>query len=86
MAFFNQKNVKMKKMLLAFVVAGVLFSFSSCRETTEEKAEDAIEAAGEDIRRSTERAAEEIEEGAENLEREIEEERHQTDDVNPREN
>ena len=76
----------MKKILLHFVLAGMIFSFSSCRETTEEKAEEAIEAAGEDIRRNTERAAEEIEQGAENLEREIEEERHQTDDVNPREN
>ena len=76
----------MKKVLLHLTVAGILFSFSSCRETTEQKAEDAIEAAGEDIRRNTERAAEEIEEGAENLEREIEEERHRIDDVNPGEN
>ena len=76
----------MKKMMFGFLIAGFVLSLTSCRETTEEKVEDAIESAGEDIRRNTERAAEEIEEGAENLEREIEEERQKIDDVPPREN
>lgn len=70
----------MKKLLLSLVLAGFAFSSYSCRETTEEKTEEAIEAIGEDIEEGTERAADEIEEGAEDVEREIDEEIHETDD------
>lgn len=72
----------MKKLALFLLASVFTLSIYSCRETTEEKAEEAIEAAGEDIERNTERAAEEIERGAEEVEREIEEEVNNTDDQN----
>lgn len=70
----------MKKLFLSFMVAVLTLTAISCRETTQEKTEDALEAIGDDIEDGTRRAADEIEEGAENLEREIDEEIHETDD------
>jgi len=70
----------MKKLFLSFMIAVFTLTAYSCRETTQEKTEDALEAIGDDIEDGTRRAAEEIEEGAENLEREIDEEIHETDD------
>ena len=80
MAFFSLNPNSMKKVFLSIVLAGFAFSTYSCRETTEEKTEEAIEAIGEDVEEGTERAAEEIEQGAEEVEREIDEEIHETDD------
>ena len=71
----------MKKVILSLFIAGLSFSFVSCRETTEEKTEDAIEAIGEDIEENADRAAEKIEEGAEKVGREIDEEMHDHDDM-----
>lgn len=73
----------MKKIYLSLILTAVFISFQSCRETTEEKTEDAIEAMGEDIEHNTRKAAEELEKGAEKVEIEIEEEFHETDDVDP---
>lgn len=82
MAFFNPKNSEesMKRIVICMFAVGFAISVSSCRETTGEKTEEAIQAAGEDIERNTKRAAEEIERAAEEVEREIEEEMHETDD------
>lgn len=84
MAFFSSKSYTMKKLIFSFLLAGLTLSTYSCRETTEEKTEDAIKAIGEDIEDNTERAAKEIKEEAEELEREIkeevDEEIHETDD------
>lgn len=71
----------MKKLILSIFVAALSLSIYSCRETTEEKAEEAVEAAGEDIEHNTRKAGEEIEEGAEEIEREIDEEIHEDDEI-----
>ena len=71
----------MKKLLVFVFAVGLTMSLNSCRESTEQKAEDALKSAGEDIERNTEKAAEEIERGAEKVEREINEEINETDDV-----
>jgi hypothetical protein len=52
----------------------------SCRETTQEKTEEAVEAIGEDIEAGTEEAAEAVEQELEEAGREIDEEYHGTDD------
>lgn len=70
----------MKKLLLSFMVAVFTLTAYSCRETTQEKTEDALESIGEDVEDGTRRAADKVEKGAENLEREIDEEIHETDD------
>lgn len=64
------------------MVAGMATSVYSCRETTQEKTEDALESIGEDIETNAEKAGEKIEAGAEKVVKEIDEEVHQTDDVN----
>lgn len=61
----------MKKLFLLFAVATMSLSIYSCRETTEEKTEDAVEEMGNDI-----------EESAENVGNEMEEEVEGTDDMN----
>ncbi len=71
----------MKKSFL-FLVAILALSFNSCREKTQEKTQDAIEAIGEDIEDNTKKAGEKIEEGADKVKKEIDEEIHQTDDIN----
>jgi hypothetical protein len=70
----------MKKVILSLFVIGITFTTYSCRESTEQKTEEAVEAIGEDIEDGTRRAADKVEQGAENLEREIDEEIHETDD------
>lgn len=70
----------MKKIFLSFVIAVFTLTAYSCRETTQEKTKDALEAIGDDIEDGTHRAAEEIKEGAKKVEREIDEEIHETDD------
>ena len=81
----------MKKLFLLFAVATMSLSIYSCRETTEEKTEDAVEAMGEDVENAAEEAGNEMEEAgqdvenaAENaeteMEQEVEEEVNETDD------
>ncbi|MCX2839141.1 hypothetical protein OQ279_13380 [Salinimicrobium sp. MT39] len=70
----------MKKIILSFAVAGIILTTYSCRESTQDKTKDAVEAIGEDIEDGTRRAAEEVEKGAEKVKKEIDEEIHETDD------
>jgi predicted small secreted protein len=78
----------MKKLFLLFAVATMSLSIYSCRETTEEKSEDAMESAGEDIENAAEEAGDEMEEAgneieaeAENAEQEMEEEMNEDDNM-----
>jgi len=70
------------------IILGAIFTLNlySCRETTQEKTEDAVEAIGEDIEDNVNKAgdkvkegAEKIEKGAEEVEKEIDEEIHEDD-------
>ncbi len=63
----------MKKLILILMVAGMASSLYSCRETTQEKTQDAVEAIGEDIESNTKKAAEKIEEGAKKVKTEVQE-------------
>ena len=63
----------MKKVILMLMLVGMTSSFYSCRETTQEKAKDAVEAIGEDIESGTKKAAEKIEEGAKKVKSEVQE-------------
>ena len=63
----------MKKLILIMMLAGMASSLYSCRETTQEKTQDAVEAIGEDIESNTKKAAEKIEEGAEKVKSEVQE-------------
>ena len=69
----------MKKVFLSFFIAGLTLTTYSCRETTQDKTEEAVEAIGEDIEDGTKRAADEVEKGVEKVEREIDEEIHEDD-------
>ncbi|HET8886940.1 MAG TPA: hypothetical protein VFM70_11375 [Salinimicrobium sp.] len=71
----------MKKIFLSLLALTFTLSIFSCRESTGEKTEEAIEAIGEDIEDNAREVGEEIEEGAENLEQEIDEEIHEDDGV-----
>jgi len=84
MAFFSLilKLFQMKKSIIFILAAFFTLSIYSCRETTQEKTEEAAEAIGEDIKAGAEEAGEKIEEGAEKVEEEIDEEIHETDDMN----
>lgn len=64
------------------MIAAMSTSVYSCRETTQEKTEDALESIGEDIETNAKKAGEKIEAGAEKVAKEIDEEVHNTDDVN----
>jgi hypothetical protein len=86
-AFFslNQNQISMKKLVLLLISIFTL-SLYSCRETTQEKTEDAVEAIGKDIEYNVNKAGEKVkegakkvEEGAEKVEREIDEEIHEDD-------
>ncbi|QNJ97883.1 hypothetical protein [Constantimarinum furrinae] len=55
----------MKKIFIIFAAICMVFAFYSCRETTGEKAEEAIEAAAEDTENNLKKAGEAIEEAAE---------------------
>ena len=72
----------MKKLAILMMAATFSLSIYSCRETTQEKTEEAAEAIGEDIEAGAKEAGEKIEKGAEKLEQEIDEEIHETDDLN----
>ncbi len=72
----------MKKIYLILMVAAMATSVYSCRETTQEKTEDALESIGEDIETNAKKAGEKIEAGAEKVAKEIDEEVNNTDDVN----
>ncbi|TRO64070.1 hypothetical protein [Christiangramia sabulilitoris] len=72
----------MRKLLILCMSAILSMSIYSCRETTQEKTEEAAKAIGEDIESGAREAGEKIKKGAEKLEKEIDEEIHQTDDVN----
>ncbi len=63
----------MKKLILMLMVAGMASSIYSCRETTQEKTQDAVEAIGKDIESNTKKAAEKIEEGAKKVKKEVQE-------------
>lgn len=52
----------MKKILL--VSCALIFSLSACRESTQQKSREAVDAIGDDIQRNAEEIGEEIEEGA----------------------
>ena len=54
----------MKKVLLSFAALSLVFSIYSCRETTEEKTEDAVESMGEDMERAAEDAGDAMENAA----------------------
>ena len=81
----------MKKLFLLFAVATMSLSIYSCRETTEEKTEDAVEAMGEDVENAADEAGNEMEEAGqdvenaaenaeEEMEQEVQEEVNETDD------
>ena len=60
-------------MLLLFVAVASSFLYS-CRETTQDKTEEAVEAIGEDIEENTREAGRKLKEGAEKIDNEVEEE------------
>ena len=64
----------MKKLFLLFAVATMSLSIYSCRETTEENAENDVEEIGNDIEESAEEAGEEIERTTEEAGNEVESE------------
>ncbi len=72
----------MKRAVLLIMAVTFSLSIYSCRETTQQKTEEAVEAIGEDIEAGAKKAGEKIKEGAEKVEQEIDEEIHETDDVN----
>lgn len=72
----------MKKLSLLLLAAVFSLSIYSCRETTEEKTEDAVEAMGDDMEDAAEEAGDEVEAAAESVETEVEEEVNGTDDMN----
>jgi gas vesicle protein len=63
----------MKKLFLLLMIAGITTSIYSCRETTQEKSEEAVEAIGKDIETNVKKASEKIEEGAKKVKEEVEE-------------
>lgn len=74
MVIFNsltQKNQIMKRILLNVFMIAITVSVYSCRETTQEKTEEAVEAMGEDIENAAEEAGDAIQEGADELNDEI---------------
>lgn len=72
----------MKKIVMILALAAMSVSITSCRETTQEKTEEAAKAIGNDIEEGAKEAGEKIERGAEKIGKEIDEEIHDTDDVN----
>ena len=79
----------MKKVVVVLALVGFTLSTISCRETTQDKIENSVEAVGEDIEGGLEEAGEAIEDAAdkagnaiENAGQELEEEIEGTDDYN----
>lgn len=75
----------MKKAILIMMLAGLATTFQSCRETTQQKTQDAVEAIGEDIEDNTKKAGKKIKDGAKKVQKEVQEEIDNTDDVNANE-
>ena len=71
----------MKKVILTFMALGLLLGTTSCRESTQEKSKEAMEAIGEDIEAGTEKAVQETGEAMEKAGEEIQEEMNGTDDM-----
>ena len=71
----------MKKLLLLLAVAMMTVSLQSCRETTQQESEEAVEEIGRDIEAGAEEAARETEAAAEEVEAEVEAEVNETDDM-----
>ena len=69
--YVTNKNPKMKRIFLSLAMIALVGSVYSCRETTQEKTEEAVEAMGEDIEDAAEEACEAIQEGADELNDEI---------------
>ena len=63
----------MKKLILLLMIAGMTTSFYSCRETTQEKSKEAVDAIGKDIETNVKKAGEKIEEGAKKVKKEVQE-------------
>lgn len=61
----------MKRILLSVFMIALTVSVYSCRETTQEKTDEAVEAMGEDIENAAEEAGDAIQEGADELNDEI---------------
>lgn len=72
----------MKNLMMLMLCAAMSAALFSCRESTQQKTQDAVEAIGEDIEDNTKKAGKKIEEGAKNVQREVQEEINNTDDVN----
>ena len=72
----------MKKTILTVMALGLLLATTACRESTQEKSEEALEAIGNDIEEGTENAVEKTGEALENAGEEIQEEIDGTDDQN----
>jgi len=68
----------MKKLSLLLLATVFTLSIYSCRETTEEKTEDAVEEIGNDMEEATEESVEAVEEATEESVEAVE----GTDDVN----
>ena len=61
----------MKRLYYSVMALAILGAVSSCRETTQEKTEEAVEAIGEDVEQAAEEAGDAIQEGADELNDEI---------------
>ena len=72
----------MKKVFTTFAALALIVSVSSCRETTGDKAEDAIESAAQDAENNVKKAGDAVENAADKAGQEINEEINGTDDVN----
>lgn len=68
------------------MLAGFTTTIQSCRETTQQKTQDAVEAIGEDIEDNTKKAGRKIKEGAQKVQKDVQEEIDNTDDLNDNEN
>ena len=63
----------MNKLMLIWMLDRMGSSLYSCRETTQENTQDAVEAIGEDMESNTKKAADKIEEGAKKVKSEVQE-------------
>lgn len=72
----------MKKLFVMLLLVGIGSSLTSCRDTTEQKTQDAVEAIGKDIEDNTKKAGKKIEEGAKKVKDGVNKEINNTDDVN----
>ncbi len=61
----------MKRTLVSLAFVAAVIMTYSCRETTQEKTEEAVEAMGEDIENAAEETGDAIKEGADELNDEI---------------